>query len=245
MRIPVELYGGSIQTLEYETEDGFSQISVSDYAVTADGDNAVIVLTDGFTQRLGLGEHTFRLTTSHPIAAYDDLQTTFTVTFVEAETADVAAGSGTYRASAYTDVRYSFTLRDDTFVALSGYRVTASDYFYNPVTGNLYLKREFCKNLVAGEYEFDVEFEFGTGKLSLTVVNDAAPEGEGGADVLVISLSVAGGVLVLAAVAAVVIVVCKKKAKKTEEAQQDAAPEEGQDDPETQDDASGREDGQE
>lgn len=245
VRIPVELYGGSIQTLEYETEDGFSQISVSDYAVTADGDNAVIVLTDGFTQRLGLGEHTFRLTTSHPIAAYDDLQTTFTVTFVEAETADVAAGSGTYRASAYNDVRYSFTLRDDTFVALSGYGVTASDYFYNPVTGNLYLKREFCKNLVAGEYEFDVEFEFGTGKLSLTVVNDAAPEGEGGADVLVISLSVAGGVLVLAAVAAVVIVVCKKKAKKTEEAQQDAAPEEGQDDPETQDDASGREDGQE
>ena len=66
----------------FETEDGFSQISVSDYAVTADGDNAVIVLTDGFTQRLGLGEHTFRLTTSHPIAAYDDLQTTFTVTFV-------------------------------------------------------------------------------------------------------------------------------------------------------------------
>ncbi len=213
VRIPVALYGGSIDTLEYAAEDGFSEVPVTDYAVTADGDEAVIVLTDEFTRRLGLGEHTFRLNTSHPIAAYDGLQTEFAFTIVEAETASVAAGEGTYRTSAYNDVKYSFTLRDDTFVALDGYGVTAGDYFYNPVTGNLYLKREFCKGLVAGEYEFDVEFEFGTDKLTLTVVNDA-PTGEAGmSDALIISLSVAGGAIVLAAIAVAVVLVVRKKRK--------------------------------
>ena len=216
VRIPVELFGGAIESLEYEKDGAFQTVSVSDYAVTQEGEEAVIVLTDTFAQTIGLGEHTFRLTTSHPMDAYNDLQTPFTVTFVEAETADVTAGGGTYRASANNDVKYSFTLRDDAFLSLEGYGITASDYFYNPVTGNLYLKREFCKDLVAGEYDFKVNFEFSEGAISLTVVKDAL-SGQGAGTIpegLIIGLSVGGGIIVLAAAAAAVILIVRKNKKK-------------------------------
>lgn len=222
VRIPVQLFGGTIESLEYYDGAAFSEVSVSDYALSEEGDNAVIVLTDAFTQKLGLGEHTFRLLTSHPIAEYDARSTQFTITIVEAQIAQVAVGAGTFRSSAYNDVKYSFALHDDAFVALEGYGISSSDYFYNPVTGNLYLKREFCKNLVAGEYEFDAVFEFTQGKLSLTIVNDGATDGNNGNDALVIALCSAGGAIVLAAavVLAVLLVRRKKKSEPREHAQQ-------------------------
>lgn len=216
IRIPVELCGGSVQSFARYNGQEFETVSVSDYAVSENGKSAVIVLTEDFTNSLGLGTHTFRIVSSHPIAEYDGLQTDFTVTLVEAERAEVKTGSGTYRATERNDVKFSFALNDDVFVSLNGYGVTSGDYFYNPVTGNLYLKREYCKNLTAGEYKFDVVFEFSESTVSLSVKDNTTDLGNG-FQMPVIVLSVAGGTLLLGAATAVVILLFRKnRREKTE-----------------------------
>lgn len=213
VRIPVRLYGGQIARLERRGLSGYEQIPVNEYAVRTVGDEATILFTEAFSERIGLGEHAFRLTTSHSAAAYNGLQTEFTVELVEAQPAQVACGAGTYSHSARNDVKYSFVLKDDAFVKLEGNSLKPSDYFYNPVTGNLYLKREYCKNLAEGEYEFAVQFEFTSATLRLVVEEGAAPAKHSDGQILLWCGIAAGVVLAAAGVGIAVIAVKKKKAK--------------------------------
>lgn len=217
VRIPVQLYGGSILKLERRVGAGYEEIPVNEYAVRTAGDEATIIFTEAFSERVGLGEHSFRLTTSHSVAAYHGLQTEFTVTLVEAQPAQVACGAGTYRAVERNDVKYSFLLKDDSFLGLEGNSLKPSDYFYNPVTGNLYLKREYCKNLAEGEYEFAVKFEFAEATLRLNVEGGTPTKGRNNGNILLWCGIAAGAVLLAAGAGVAVFSVQKKKRRnKTE-----------------------------
>lgn len=211
VRIPVRLYGGTIAKIELRGGAGYEEIPVNEYAVRTVGDEAFIVFTEAFSQRVGLGEKNFRLTTSHSVSAYHGMQTEFTVTLVEAQTAQVSVGTGTYNARERNDVKYSFVLKDDSFVELAGNSLKPSDYFYNPVTGNLYLKREYCKNLAEGEYEFAVKFEFASATLRLSVEGGTPTQGQDNKKIALWCGVAAGIAAALAGVGVAVVLIQRKK----------------------------------
>lgn len=180
-QIPVRLYGGKVSALYMSGENGYDKVSASKYAVRYDGENATLLFTDSFMSELGLGEKNFRLVTSHTRADYDGAETDFSVEFADADIAAAKVSAGRYDGANPTDVKYSFTLNDDSFISLEGYGIDKSGYFYNPVTGNLYIRREYLKNLSDGEYKFTANFEFTKLDISLdyATASDSSPATDG------------------------------------------------------------------
>ena len=172
VRLPIKLYGGEISEFGIVKNGVYEKIAANRYAVRKEGDIAALIFTDGLTKETGLGEKTYRIYTKHLRQKYNGIATDFTANFVDAVCAEIRVGEGVYEESSPSDVKFSFAVNDDVFTGIEGYGIEKNDCFYNPLTGNLYLKREYLKNLSQGNYTFIVKFEYTNLEIILNYVPD-------------------------------------------------------------------------
>ena len=199
--VPVRLYGSTFARLLVQKEDEYVNLPAGALGIQQKGDILYLNFSHEYAKSI-LNEPTvFRLVTESVNPLYNNVNTDFTATMVEADVAVPKTTRGTFDPTLYNDVKVSFDIRDDELVSVTGTGINRSNYFFNPLTGNLYIKREYLKTLSAGTYEFNVNFEFSSHTVVVETLEAPKDEKSGcngcdkGSSASILALTAAGAVL--------------------------------------------------
>lgn len=177
--ISVRLYSSTFVRLQVEEGDEYVDVPADKYSLKFSDDILQIIFTNEYAKSILDTPKSFRLWTESEKEEYNNVCTDFSATIVEANAAEVKVNRGVYDDKLYNDVKLSFELHDDAFVEIVGSGIQKSDYFYNPVTGNLYIKREYLKTLSEGDYDFTVIFEYSSHDVEITRLGEEETEKTG------------------------------------------------------------------